>query len=95
MGRVSGEEIEPHRRWVLRLRMATRKWRTWMAQRCPSPAARFVLPPEARPMRCLLNWKKVACGAFFGHRLRFRRQKAWFLPAAVARSYARAVLLHG
>jgi hypothetical protein len=28
---------------------------------------------------------KVACGAFGGHQRCFRRQKAWFLPAASAR----------
>jgi hypothetical protein len=36
--------------------------------------------------------EKIACGDFFGHWLCFRRQKAWFLPPAVARRYARAAI---
>jgi hypothetical protein len=31
----------------------------------------------------LINWKKVACGAFFGQRLRFPPQKAQLLPPAL------------
>ena len=38
----------------------------------------------------LVLLEKIACSAFPGHQLRCRRQKAWFLPPALARSYARA-----
>jgi hypothetical protein len=34
----------------------------------------------------LVNGLKVACGAFSGQRLRFRQQKAWFLPAALSQA---------
>src|SRR6185437_11184811 len=41
---------------------------------------------DQEPQRIpVVDWKKVACGAFFGHRRRYRRQKAWFLPAAQRR----------
>jgi hypothetical protein len=40
--------------------------------------------------RIVVDWKKVACGAFFGLWLRFRSQKAWFLRPGESRSYARA-----
>jgi hypothetical protein len=43
----------------------------------------------------LIDWKKVACGAFFGQQLRFRRQKARFLPPAWSRRYARAGAFFG
>src|SRR5262249_48712008 len=38
----------------------------------------------------LVHWKKVACGAFFETPHGCRRQKARFLPAALARSYAQS-----
>jgi hypothetical protein len=34
--------------------------------------------------------EKIACGDFFKTVRNYRRQKAWFLPPALARSYARA-----
>jgi hypothetical protein len=95
MRRVSGEEFEPHRLGALRLGWRHESGAHGWHNNVPSPATRFVLQPEARRMKCLLYWKKVACGAFFGHQLCFRLQKAWFLPAALARSYARAGFLHG
>jgi hypothetical protein len=100
MRRVSGEEFEPHRRGALRLGWRHESGAHGRHNNAPRRQPGLVLQPEARRMRCLLHWKKVACGAFFGHRLRFRPlrtwQKAWFLPAAVARSYARAAdSLHG
>jgi hypothetical protein len=40
----------------------------------------------------LYSLEEIACGDFFGHQLRLQRQKAWFLPLAFTRSYARAGL---
>src|ERR1700704_3421878 len=37
--------------------------------------------------RAFFIWTKVACGAFVGHSLRCRWQKAWLLPPAL-RGYA-------
>jgi hypothetical protein len=38
---------------------------------------------------------KIAFGDFSGLKLRFRRQKTWFLPPELARSYARAGAFFG
>src|SRR5262249_47710198 len=40
----------------------------------------------------LVHWKKSPAAIFSIPRLRFRRQEAWFLPHALARSYALGIL---
>jgi hypothetical protein len=60
-------------------------------ERCAGFLQRLCHPHRIRG--ALVNWKKAACGAFFGQQLRSRRQKAspgLFTkgPPATARSYA-------
>ena len=55
MRRVSGEEFEPHRRGALRLGWRHESGAHGWHNNVPSPAARLVLQPEARRMRCLLS----------------------------------------
>jgi hypothetical protein len=56
-------------------------WHTGCKPTVRPPVWRAVV----RPARYFLSWQKVACGAFCETLPIFRRQKAWFLPAAQLR----------
>lgn len=53
----SVKRTDPLPVWALRLGTATRKWRTWTAQRRPLPVPRSVRQPEARSLKNLSSMR--------------------------------------